>query len=334
MHNLCNCARSETVPARLDNRGNHRQEIMNRLLCVLLLAISLLLSSVSGVAAALGETESAITFRGEMRRIALPPIPVFVATARENPLPAAEAGRVLEPVLRGVATQVAASGGAALTLAVEKAGTDTAVRLYSKGRALPGAAYVLPADADRLRRAVAGHARHAGLRSLKGEGEFPGLQWNIRIHRPSSAAAAGAVKIDDAFWEPVEDMAVGGHGGSKRYDKSALLTFSFANTSKENLYVYVVNYTDDGQVLPVLPPRAKPDLPNLAAYGQGLTHPALSLELGAPVERVRLIVSRVPLAVAHWAQDSFDADPAEFERKGPPLSPEDWASREVVFFRK
>lgn len=307
---------------------------MNRLLRVLLLAAFIVFSSVSGVVAALDETENAISFRGDMRRITLPPIPIFVTTGKDSPLPAAEAARLLEPALRDVAMQAPASEKAALTLAVEKAGKGTVVRLFSKGRALSGAAYVLPADAGKLRRVVAGHARYAGLRSLQGKGAFPGLKWNIQIYRPSRAVSARAVKIDNALWEPAEIMAVGSQGATKRYDKSALLTFSFANTSNENLYVYIVNSTDDGQVLPVLPPRAKSDLQNMAAYGQELVHPALRLEISAPVERVRLIVSRVPLSVAHWAQDAFDADPSEFERKGPPLNPEDWASSEAVFIRK
>ena len=307
---------------------------MNRLLRMLLLAGFTMLLFAPGAFAALGETENAITFRGDQRRIALPPVPIYVATAKGGTAPSSEAGRLLEPVLRDIAKQTAAPENAAVTLVVEKTGAGSAVRLFRRGKALSNTAYTLPADAGKLRRALAGHARYSGLRSLQGKGDFPGLKWNIQMYRPSNAGNAKAVKVDSAFWEPAEAMTVGSRGGTKQYDTSALLTFSFANTSRENLYVYIINYTDDGQVLPVLPPQAKTDLQNVAAYGQELVHPALRLELGAPVERVRLIVSRVPLSVAHWTQDSFDADPAEFERSGPALDPGDWASTEVVFTRK
>jgi hypothetical protein len=297
---------------------------MNKIFSVLFAAACVLLLPMAHAVAALGEVENAITFRGEQHRIALPPVPVYVAAGAELP----------EPVLRDLVTLVPAPELATLTLALEPRGKDVAVRISQKGQPPSGAEFVLPADAQKLRRALAGHARLAGLRALEGRGEFPGLKWEIQIYRPCPAGKAGAVSIDEGTWEPAETMTVEGRGSSREYGERALLTFSFANTSRENLYVYVVNSTDEGQVLPVLPLQARSDLQNLATYGQELVHPTLRLELGAPVERVRLIVSRLPLSVAHWAQEGFDADPAEFERPAPALNAEDWMSREVVFTRK
>ena len=305
---------------------------MNKFFRCILWAGFLLLLPVVDAIAALGETEGSITFRGDLRRIALPPVSVH-AFAEGTSVSAAEGKRLLAPAMRDVARETPDAKSAFLALALEKSRAGSTARLSPSGLASSAAVFSLPAESGKLRRVLAGYARYAGLCALQGKGDFPGLKWTIHIHRLSHAGAGKAIAIDNNFWELVESMPADLRGGAKQYTKSALLTFSFANTSRENLYVYVINYTDDGQVLPVLPPEAKAALRNVAAYGQELVHPALRLELGAPVERVRLIVSRVPLTVAHWVQESFDADPAEFEHKGQVVKAEDWASAEVVFTR-
>lgn len=307
---------------------------MSKLIRILFLTGIAVLLSISNAVAALGEVENAITFRGDQRRIALPPVSVHVVAAKDNSGVSPEIKRLLEPVLQDVAKEVPAPTEAALTLIVEKSDTKDTVRLVPKGHDISGIAYVLPADADKLRRALAGYARYAGLQSLQGKGDLSALQWKIHMYRPSSATNAKAAKIGNAFWEPIATMDINSRNETKQYEKDAMLMFSFTNTSRENLYVYIVNYTDDGQVLPVLPPQANAGLSNIAAHGKELAHPTLSLELAAPVERVRLIVSRVPLSIAQWQQDLFDADPAEFEQAASGLRPDDWASMEVVFTRK
>jgi hypothetical protein len=189
----------------------------------------------------------------------------------------------------------------------------------------------LPADNAKLRRAILGRANLKAMRALTAPGQWPdGLVWTVEV---LAASEDGEVEHDGRKWASARTLAVAGPGLADPVDvpEECLLRFSFDNQSAKPYYAYLVNFTDEGQVLLVLPPDSSGRIPNLVPAGQELSLPQISLELGAPVEYVRLIVSERPLDLSQFAQDSLDGPALSGPARVRPVPRDAWQTALAVF---
>ena len=195
------------------------------------------------------------------------------------------------------------------------------------------ATFNLPADEAKLRWAVLARLNLATLASLEAFGPWPeGLSWSVEV---LTASEAGSLDYDGRRWSPIETVKVGAPL-VERVDVSepCLLRFAFDNKGEKSYYAYLANYTDEGQVLLALPPEAAGTVPNLVPAGGSLELPQIFLELGAPVESVRLIVSERPLDLSQFPQDGLDSPSNSKPIRMRPIARDVWQTALVVFTLK
>jgi hypothetical protein len=209
-------------------------------------------------------------------------------------------------------------------------GTDSSVTLANAdgGAALNMA---LPADDAKLRRAVLGRLNLKAMRGLTAPGQWPeGLTWSVEV---LAGGPGGEVDFDGRKWTSARTLTVTGPGSAEPVEVpgESLLRFSIDNQGSKPYYAYLVNFTDEGQVLPVLPPDTSGQVPNLVHAGKTLALPQISLELGAPVEYVRLIVSERPLDLSQFTQDSLDDPSVAKPVRLRPVPKDAWQTALAVF---
>lgn len=188
----------------------------------------------------------------------------------------------------------------------------------------------LPADAELVERCLAGLARVVGLSRLAGDLPMPAIEWRMQIYRQAEAPASGGVRSGGRDWVPDRMLSITDKKSTVAAQGPVLVRFSFASAAPETYYLHIVNYTDK-QVLPVLQPsELSPKEAQLPAGGS-LRLSSLELELSAPVEKVRLIVSREPLSLERLAQDDLLSGSPNFPGSKDAPSTSAFASVEVVF---
>jgi hypothetical protein len=177
------------------------------------------------------------------------------------------------------------------------------VRLLTPGES-DGPRFRLPAEGAALRQALLRRIHFKAMTDLSSPGPWPAVEWSVNIHAP---AENGPLDYDGRKWGLVQTVkAAEGQPAPISVKEPCLLTFKIANRSDKPYYAYLVNYTGEGQVLPFLPPSELPQMPNLAAAGATLSLDGIFLELGAPQEFVRLILSENPLDLRAFSQESLD----------------------------
>jgi hypothetical protein len=192
------------------------------------------------------------------------------------------------------------------------------------------ASFTLPADETALRRAVLARLNLKTMADLHAEGPWP--DGFSLIVEALTTDEAGALEYDGRKWAPSSTTVVSSASPQRvAVPRTCLLRFAFENKGAKPYYAYLVNFTDEGQVLPVLPPEGAAQIPNLIHAGQSLRLPQLNLELGAPVENVRLIVSERPLDLSQFTQDGLEAPKTGKPARMRPIAPNAWQTALVVF---
>ena len=164
--------------------------------------------------------------------------------------------------------------------------------------------FQLPAEESALRHALLRRINFKTMAELASPSPWPMVEWNISIYAPSKG---GTVDYDDRKWSMVKTVkATEAQSAPIAVKEPCLLTFYIANRSAKPYYAYLVNYTGGGQILPVLPPKEQPVMPNLVAAGAELPLAGLFLELGEAREFVRLILSENPLDLGQFNQENLD----------------------------
>jgi hypothetical protein len=178
------------------------------------------------------------------------------------------------------------------------------VRLLAP-RETDGPRFQLPAEGAALRQALLRRIHFKAMADLASPNPWPvAVEWSINIHAP---VENGSRDYDGQKWGLVKTMkASDGPAGHIAVKEPCLLTFKIVNRGDTPYYVYLVNYTGNGQVLPFLPPQEKAQMPNLVAAGAELAVDGVFLELGASTEFVRLILSENPLDLRPFGQKSLD----------------------------
>jgi len=181
-----------------------------------------------------------------------------------------------------------------------------AVQLLSPGQT-KGPSFKLPAEVTAFRQALLRRINFQTMSQLASPGPWPAIEWSINIHTPK---ADGPVDYEGQKWSPVKTVtSKDSPSGSLAVTSPCLLTFKIVNQGDKPYYAYLVNYTEEGQILPFLPPQEQPQRPNLAAAGAELSLAGIFLELGEGHEFVRLIISENPLDLRPFSQEGLD-DPA------------------------
>ncbi len=292
------------------------------------LVFSVLLFVLYGGAAraAMMENESSHTFRGGEAAV-LSARPVKVYAAQVSGLPAS----LLQgsPLLRAVTS--ASDADMRLT-----SGQDGRVRLETTSGAIAGKKeFLLPGEQSALRATLEGLARFRAAALAKGAMPRPDLDWTIRLYSPTAMGDGSVIRHDQKIWNPIQELTPSKDGDVQRILGPVLLTFSFVNRSRAPLYVHLLNYTEEGQVLPVLPPLERAAMIHRVEPGESLTPPDLFLELTSPVEYVRLLVAIKPLYCGALAQENFSSGPlAPGDGKGAAAAEADWYGIAVKFVRQ
>jgi hypothetical protein len=227
----------------------------------------------------------------DKRLWSLPPIPPLVFVESQDL--AAELARV--PFLALTSDREAAE----ITILGEGV-----VSLALAGRE-PGPPVDWRADLAGFRGALWRRLNYLAMAGLSSPGPWPELRWTVNIYAPDDD---GELEHGGRFWALAGTTVLEGEPAAPvSLGRPSLLTFELANNSLATYYAYLLNYTDQGQILPVLPPEAKSAVRNRVDPGQTLDLGQIRLELGAPVEAVRLIISEKPLDLARFSQDGLDA---------------------------
>ncbi len=283
-------------------------------------------------AQALSEVESATTFRGEKKSLSLPVLKVYFAFAPSLAPKAIE--KELIPLLKGIAQVSPEEKNAHLSLNVTQDGKHTNVSLKSLGAPSLSKNFTLPAQAEELKQALLGYAHGFGLQNLQKTSDFSAVSWNIQKWIPANAGEQGAQNISGEFWKPENAISVEKEQATQSYSGRTLLSFSFTNSSPEDVYVYMFNSTDAGQIIPILAPKEQRTEQNTLGHGRKLTVEGIYLELGAKEENIHLIITREPLSFEHWQQESFWQAKQNFIHSSHSPAKENWTSRRVIFLQK
>ncbi|MDR1242666.1 MAG: hypothetical protein LBM00_07785 [Deltaproteobacteria bacterium] len=181
------------------------------------------------------------------------------------------------------------------------------VQVLSPGESA-GPSFTLPGEAAALRRTLLSRIHYKTMAGLVSAGSRPAVGWSITIYTP---AENGPLDYDGRKWVPVGTILEAGSENTPiAVDDPCLLTFSLINHSLVPYYVYLFNYTDEGQIVSVLPPEEVPLMPNVAAAGAELPMGRIFLELGARQENVRLILSENPLDLRRFQQENLSGQAA------------------------
>ncbi len=281
---------------------------------------------------ALSESESAITFRGNQQTLSLAPLAIHMQTVA--PLGEEEAKKILQSSLQDIANIVPSTSAAQLLVHVQKDQEATKVKISSPTYPLITKSFILPADANALRRSILGYAQYMGVQNLQNDTSFSGITWYVHTYAPTAANDPQALNVQGSFWKPARVLKSTGEKATVPYDASTLLTFSFNNASQENVYVYLLNITETGQILPILAPSEQKNTQNTLLYGKEHVVNNIFLELGAKVESVRLIISRVPLSFSLWQQENFHSPKTNFMHATQTPKADAWTSWEINFVKK
>jgi hypothetical protein len=183
----------------------------------------------------------------------------------------------------------------------------------------------LPEESIKLRQCLLGFINFKAMLQLQAPSPWPQVEWSIAVFSESSPGNWVLARNITVDRDKLEEVAA----------ESSKLTFALNNLSDKTYYAYIVNFTDAGQVQPVI---ASADLHNpqgnkLSPGGMSLSWPQLQLELGAPVEYIRLILSENPLDLSTLTQDSFSDVNVQQIKRIRPAPPNTWHSRLAVFSR-
>ncbi|MDR0882680.1 MAG: hypothetical protein LBP55_09105 [Candidatus Adiutrix sp.] len=180
--------------------------------------------------------------------------------------------------------------------------TADGARLLDKNQT-GGIDFTLPGESLALRQALSRRISFKTIASLESPGEWPDIAWLVRVYTPSPS---GDLDYEGRKWALQKTVEVKGPTLPGTVPKESLLTFEIINKSSKNYHAYLVNYTDDGLLLPVLPPESQAHISNVVAAGESRPFPQLQLELSAPLEYVRLILSENPLDLSQYSQAGLD----------------------------
>jgi hypothetical protein len=191
------------------------------------------------------------------------------------------------------------------------------VLLLSPGR-MEGPRFHLPAEEAALRQALLNRINFTTIADLSSPGPWPSFEWIVNIHTP---ADNGHLEYDGRKWLLAKTIQVqDSRTEALSVPTPCLLTFALRNTGETPYYAYLVNYTPEGQLLPLLPNPEAPQFPNLIPVGEKLDLKHILLELGAAREFVRLIISQNPLDLNQFNQEGLNS-PAASNAKPARLRP-------------
>ncbi len=281
---------------------------------------------------AFAEMESATTFRGEKKSLALPPVSVHVAL--EAGLDSERIQREWVPLLEESAIVVKNKEQASLSLSLTNKGDHTQASLVETARPTSHKNFTLPQESEALQKTLLGYAHSLGLRSLQNATAFPDVVWNVQVWTQAKAGELGAKNIQGEFWKPSHQISGIKNAPPQSYNGRTILSFSFMNNSGGNFYIYALNATDGGQIVPILAPTSLVNIQNTLHPYKEHSLENMFLELSSHEENVILIISREPLDLSLWQQDDFNTAAQSFLQPNTIPAPENWTSRILTFIKK
>jgi hypothetical protein len=167
-----------------------------------------------------------------------------------------------------------------------------------------GKAYKIPEEQNAMRQALFNYINFNSIARLNNPDAWPDVTWKININTPSDS---GSINFDGKKWGIDRTVEIKEDKLKTSVPKVSLLDFEINNQSSHDYYAYFINYTDDGQLLLILPPESHSNISNFIPAGKNMAFPQLQLEVVAPVEYVRLIISEKILDLSEISQDNFDS---------------------------
>jgi hypothetical protein len=155
-----------------------------------------------------------------------------------------------------------------------------------------------------LRQALRNRINFQTIANLNSPGDWPDFEWTINIY---TEGANGSLDHDGRKWILDRSIKVGQSSTPISVKAPCVLTFNLVNRSSEQYYVYLVNYTPTGMLLPLLPSPEAPKISNQLSVEGELALPHLFLELSEKQENVRLIISENPLDISLFNQGDINS---------------------------
>ncbi|QTA81704.1 DUF4384 [Desulfonema limicola] len=129
---------------------------------------------------------------------------------------------------------------------------------------------------------------------------------NITIwHEAPQGITAGIIEVDGKRWQKEETVNA---EELEEYNlkSGSLLTFSIYNKSERDYYVYLINITSDGDIIPFYPPPYQSPESAKVRAGYERRVEEVTLQVEKPKEYVRLIASLEPIDIYILNQKGFE----------------------------
>lgn len=286
--------------------------------CSLLLALVLLTSLASASAAttqaqfsvllAQAESESRHTFRGgeQQAQMGIAPLLVHLLPV-QGTTSSPQAARQLFTTIMAASPLLVSSNDAhkmdaALCLTPAGNGFAATIVTHPPLKTLASTTFRLPEQQPALVAALEGYARLVTAKRLAGTMPLHGFSWKVQVFSPipqgQSRQQAVSLQAQGIFWQQTGTFVVPFAGVTQARTGRTLVGFHFTNEGSTDYYVQLLNYTEQGQVTPVLA------APLRVAAGTQVPAP-LHVDLGEEQEHIKAVISQSPMGFAVLAQEGL-----------------------------
>lgn len=171
------------------------------------------------------------------------------------------------------------------------------------------ATYRVPADFKTLRLALNNRINFKTISRAGNAKGKPSIECLINVYAPTEANAAGAIEHDGQKWLLEDRLVLDKVSSQKNVSGERLLSFSIKNNRDKDCYVYIVNFTNEGQILNILPPESDKKMKNVVKAGETLSLSGIELTIGSPVESILFLASTKKLDLGNFGQENFASYP-------------------------
>lgn len=171
------------------------------------------------------------------------------------------------------------------------------------------ATYKIPSGFKSLRIALNNRINFKTVSRAGNANDKPSIECLINIYAPAEANAAGAIEYDDKKWLLEDRLVLDKASSQKKVSGERLLSFSVKNNRNKDCHIYIVNFTNEGQILNILPPESDKKMNNVVKAGETMSLSGVELAIGSPVESILFLASTKKLDLANFGQESFASLP-------------------------
>ncbi len=275
----------------------------------------------------LSEVESGSTYRGDISSLNFPKTKVYIENNNTTPN---DISKELQTILDPIATIITSPGQEDVRLSYDRSTKTLKVKLLSSQLTTTEYSYTLPSESKNLEKTLNGYALYLSMLVLENNSNFKDFNLKVSVLEPTNETGNDTIDIQGSKWKKNYTIQAG-NNSSLIYKENNILSFTLVNNTNENLYAYIINYTNDGMVIPVFAPDKSKKNEALIPYGQEKELSSIYLGLSAKSENIRLIVSRYPLDLSSLSQDSITENSLQIFQSDEVVKNSDWKTINYEF---